>query len=243
MMRDDKLVRVALRCKQPVERVVWVWGAILESAAEVDDGGRFDVDAAEVAYFLRTDEADVCAVIRGLEDAGRLDGSTVAKWGDRQFSSDRSKERQAAYRERKKAGQGRGDGVHNDDNAGDSDAAVTSPSRHRDAPETEAETEELEPEGSCASDDALRPEHIVSSWNDQIAPALGKPQVRMLTPERRVRLKPRIAGFTVAEFREVISNILESPFLRGDTGWQGFSFDWFTKKANFVKILEGNYNV
>lgn len=104
------------------------------------------------------------------------------------------------------------------------------------------ETEELEANASCASGDALKPEHVVSVWNDEIAPALGKSTVRILSPERRVRLKARIAGFTVAEFREVISNIMASPFLRGDTGWHGFSFDWFTKKANFIKILEGNYN-
>jgi hypothetical protein len=108
--------------------------------------------------------------------------------------------------------------------------------------EPDTETEELETNVSCASGDALKPEHVVAVWNDEIAPALGKPKVRKLTPERLVRLRARIAGFTVAEFREVIANIMASPFLRGDTGWHGFSFDWFTKKANFVKILEGNYN-
>jgi hypothetical protein len=139
MMRDDKLVRVAIRSGQTIERVVWVWGAILESASEIDDGGTFDLDASEIAYFLRADEADIDSIIRGLEAAGRLAGSTVAKWGDRQFSSDRSKERQAAYRERKKTGQERQPRVPLPDNAGDSDAGVTSPSRHGDAPETETE--------------------------------------------------------------------------------------------------------
>jgi hypothetical protein len=57
MMRDDKLVRVAIRSKQTIERVVWVYGAILESAAELDDEGRYDLAADEAAYFLRADEA------------------------------------------------------------------------------------------------------------------------------------------------------------------------------------------
>lgn len=114
--------------------------------------------------------------------------------------------------------------------------------KQRKTTDSEKETEELEANASCASGDALKPEHVVSVWNDEIAPALGKPKVRLLTPERRVRLKARIAGFTLADFREVIANIRASPFLRGDTGWHGFSFDWFTKKANFIKILEGNYN-
>jgi len=100
MMRDEKLVRAAMAAKQPVERVSWVWGAILESAAEINDGGRFQLDPAETAYFLRTDEADIRAILDALTALQRLAGDTVVKWGDRQFQSDRSAARQAAHRER-----------------------------------------------------------------------------------------------------------------------------------------------
>lgn len=136
MMRDDKLVRVSIRSKQSIERVAWVWGAILESAAEIDDEGRYDVDAAEIAYFLRADQADVDGILAGLADAGRVDADRVVKWGNRQFASDRSKDRVAAHRERKRA-----------ENAGDQhqqaspDGDVTLQERHRNAPETELETE------------------------------------------------------------------------------------------------------
>lgn len=135
MMRDDKLVRVAIRSKQTIERVVWVWGAILESAAEVNSDGTYDADAAEIAYFLRADETDIQAVFDGLGSAGHIAAGAVVKWGDRQFKSDASKDRQAAYRERKKAA------------IGDTDNEVTSPSRHDDAPETDTEldTEEKPP--------------------------------------------------------------------------------------------------
>lgn len=110
MMRDDKLVRVAIHSKQSVERVCWIWGAILESAAEIDDNGRYDLDAAEVAYFLRADQADVDAVLVALEAAGRVASGAVVKWGNRQFSSDRSNQRVAAYRERKRAERDRDNG-------------------------------------------------------------------------------------------------------------------------------------
>ena len=102
MMRDEKLVAVAIRSKQPVHLVVWVWGAILESASEIDDNGLYEVDAAEVSYFLRTDEADICAILDGLTNAGRVAAGRVVKWGDRQYQSDTSKERQARYRQRKR---------------------------------------------------------------------------------------------------------------------------------------------
>lgn len=244
MMRDEKLVRVSIKSKQPVERVLWVWGAILESAAEIDDNGRYDLDPAEIAYFLRADEADICAVFTALEDANRVAANVVVNWGDRQFSSDKSKERQAAYRERQKNKKLAGDGESKSD-----PVAETSLSQPRDvtvtAQETETETEEdkLEPKGSCASSDApdLKPEHIVEVWNEH-APRLGKPKVRDLTPERRQLLKARIGQYGLTDFQDVFGKIERSAFLRGDTGWRGCTFDWVFKKANFQKILEGNYD-
>lgn len=139
MMRDEKLVRVALQSKQPVERVMWVWGAILESAAEINDGGRFDFDPAEAAYFLRSDEGDIRAIIDGLAAMQRVAADRVVHWGDRQFESDRSAPRQAAYRERKRALRD-----HNTSQEGcNGDEVVTAESRHGDAPETETETEKI----------------------------------------------------------------------------------------------------
>lgn len=102
MMRDEKLVRVAMKSKQPVERVVWVWGAILESAAEINENGKYDIDPSEIAYFLRADEDDIRSILDGLENNGRVNSSVVVNWSDRQFESDSSKERVAAYRERKR---------------------------------------------------------------------------------------------------------------------------------------------
>lgn len=136
MMRDEKLVRVSIKSKQTIERVLWVWGAILESAAEIDDNGRYDLDAAEIAYFLRADEADISRILDALADAGRVADGVVVKWGNRQFSSDRSAARVAAHRERKRS-------ERTDGNAGVAarNADVTLQERHCNSPETETETE------------------------------------------------------------------------------------------------------
>lgn len=109
--------------------------------------------------------------------------------------------------------------------------------------EGEEDGEDIEPDGSRASGDApvLRPEHVVEKWNE-LAPTMGKPRVRDLTPERRQLLKARIAQYPIDDFVTVFGNIRGSPFLRGDTGKQFCTFDWAMKKANFQKILEGNYN-
>jgi len=176
MARDDKLVRIAIRTKQTIERVVWVWSAILESAAEKDDAGHYEIDCAEIAYFLRADEADIRAVVNALTDAAHVDTTTVVKWGDRQFISDRSAERQARYRERQKR-ELRG---HNDKQAL-GDGMVTSPSRQRDAPETETETEtdtevKEEPNGSSKKRGCRIPVDFVPDQEWAIANGMSQPQ-------------------------------------------------------------------
>lgn len=126
MMRDEKLVSAAIRSKQPVERVVWVWGALLESASEVNDGGRFDFDAGEAAYFLRVDEGDIQNILSALVSLGRISECFVVRWSDRQFESDQSKDRQKRYRDRQKASR---------------DGGVTSRDGEVTAQETDTETD------------------------------------------------------------------------------------------------------
>jgi len=141
MARDDKLVRAAIKSGQPVERVVWLWAAILESAAEIDDGGRYDLDTAEAAYFLRASTDDLDAIVAALAACGRVADGCVVKWGDRQFQSDRSAERQKRHREKQKAGGDAGGDDETNSMARHGDDGVTSLSRHSDAPETETDTE------------------------------------------------------------------------------------------------------
>lgn len=143
MMRDEKLVRVAVQSKQSIERVLWIWGAILESAAEVQDNGRFDIDPSEVAYFLRCDDADVRAVQASLESVGRIADGVVMRWNDRQFESDNSRERQRRYRDRRKQDRDR----HGDDPTPSRDGEVT-------LQETETDTDTLEASASKAAEPA-----------------------------------------------------------------------------------------
>jgi hypothetical protein len=126
MMRDEKLVSAAIRSKQPVERVVWVWGALLESASEVNDGGRFDFDAGEAAYFLRVGEDDIQNILSSLVSLGRISDCSVVRWSDRQFESDQSKDRQKRYRDRLKSSR---------------DGGVTSRDTEVTAQETDTETD------------------------------------------------------------------------------------------------------
>ena len=130
-------------------------------------------------------------------------------------------------------------------------STMLAPCLHVAIPEREAEVEtetdiihsnECMPETDVSDDgEKLDPKHVVDFWN-QTAVTLGKPKVRDLTPERRQLLKARMSQYSIDDFVVVFDNIKTSPFLRGDNGWRGCTFDWVFKKANFQKILEGNYN-
>lgn len=100
----------------------------------------------------------------------------------------------------------------------------------------------LEPEGSCASSDALKPGHIFDEWNVTVA-GLTLPAVRDRTPTRTQLVKARIAQYSLEDFVTVFGKVKASDFLAGRTErWKGATFDWVMKRSNFVKILEGNYD-
>lgn len=163
MMRDEKLVRAALKARQPVERVVWVYGVILESAAEIDDAGRYELDHAEVAYFLRADEADIANIEIALGDLGRVHDGHVAKWSTRQFQSDRSTERTKRYRDRHKTSS---DGIANVPVTA-CDDVVTSQERLCDTPETETEANTDKKDISAVAKATRPAERFEEFWRER----------------------------------------------------------------------------
>lgn len=106
-------------------------------------------------------------------------------------------------------------------------------------------TQDIKHSNECLSEtevsDGFSAKDVVEVWNEMAA-KLGRPAIRDLTPERRQLLKARMAQYQLEDFVLVFGNIERSPFLRGEQGWKGCTFDWVFKKGNFQKILEGNYN-
>lgn len=211
-MRNPKVVSLS-------DKDFRIWVGLLAIASE-NDGVIPDAETCKRLLSMRLDH--LLAALYRLSKARLIDplGDCYEphNWDKFQYKSDTSTPRVTLHRERMKR-------------------------KVETAPETDTDTEVLEPKGSCASGDAhaLKPEHFVEEWNN-LAGRTGKPKVRKLTPERRAALRARINGYTIEEFQEVLGNIETSPFLRGEKGWTGCTFDWVTKKANFQKILEGNYN-
>lgn len=193
------------------------------------DEAEGDLRTRRIAVKLGVQVRELDEIGRRLREVGLVDeGLNPVAWDDLQFNSDNSTERSREWRKRQKK-------QPRNETKRPRNVAAT-------AQETDTDTEEdIEPKGSCASGDALKPEHISEKWNE-VAERIARPLIRTLTPERRQLVKARIAQYPLADFMAVFASIERSPFLRGDTKWRGVTFDWVMKKGNFQKILEGNYD-
>ena len=64
-----------------------------------------------------------------------------------------------------------------------------------------------------------------------------------ITDKRKRAINNLLKEYSLEEMLQAMGKIRTSNFLQGNnkTGWQ-ISFDWFTNKSNFLKVLEGNYD-
>lgn len=69
------------------------------------------------------------------------------------------------------------------------------------------------------------------------------PQVKQMSQARRKAVKARVAENGIESIAVVMQNVSRSDFLMGanNHGWHA-DFDWIFRPANYLKILEGNYN-
>lgn len=64
-----------------------------------------------------------------------------------------------------------------------------------------------------------------------------------INDKRKRAINNLLKEYSLEEMLQAMGKIHTSNFLQGNnkTGWQ-ISFDWFTNKSNFLKVLEGNYD-
>jgi hypothetical protein len=154
-VKDDKLAEVSViaECSRSVG--IAVWHAILESAAETDDGGRFETTPRRVAAALCEPASAIEAVFMAMEEIGMIGAGAVSAWKARQYESDKSTERSRKHRETKRNGD------------------ATLQGRCATPPETEADTErKQEPVASATGCDDAAPKPALSLvdqlWTDGI---------------------------------------------------------------------------
>lgn len=216
MIDDPKLKLLAFE-----DRWHFVAVCCLKSTGLLDEPDS-DLRNRKIAVALGVQVRELEEIARRLREVELVDDRLIpVSWDDLQYQSDNSTARVKKYREK----QGR-------------NAAKRFRNVAETVQETDTDTEQKEPNGSCASSDALKPDHVFDFWNEDMAP-LGKKPIRSRSPERRNLVKARIREHPLAVFQEVFANIRGSPFLLEA---QGIQFDWVMQKKNFTKILEGNYN-
>ena len=183
----------------------------------------------KIAVKLGIQVRELEEVGRRLQEVGLIDQFlNPVKWNDLQYRSDTSTDRVKKYREKQ----------HRNTVERFGNVSVT-------AQETDTDTEsKLSSNDDSPSDDepSARPEHVFEFYQ-KLAAQIGRPVPRDFTPERRQLVRSRLAHYPFEDFVTVFAKCRGSPFLRGDRdGRTPLTIDWLMKKANFQKVLEGNYD-
>ena len=85
--------------------VIAAWHAVLESCAETNDAGRFDMTPRRVAAILAEPVAVIEAVFAAFVSLDMIAAGCVRSWTRRQFESDSSTERSRKHRDAKRSGE------------------------------------------------------------------------------------------------------------------------------------------
>jgi hypothetical protein len=106
---DPKLGEAALLAECSRAVAIATWHALLESAATVNDAGRYDTTARRVAVILCEPPALITSVLDAFSELGLISAGAVTAWKRRQYESDNSTERARKSRANKKAPSRNGD--------------------------------------------------------------------------------------------------------------------------------------
>lgn len=101
MMADPKFGAIARRSKASRAEVLFVWGCILENAAE-NESSSYEWDADLCADLLNCDTDHAQRIHDEMQRSGLLEDGRVASWDSRQFVSDNSTERSRRHRKNKR---------------------------------------------------------------------------------------------------------------------------------------------
>ena len=84
---------------------------------------------------------------------------------------------------------------------------------------------------------------FVDSYNDICKHNSKLSSVRVITDSRKADVLKILKKYGKNEINEAMTKVSNSDFLLGKTGgtWV-VTFDWMFKEANFIKIIEGNYD-
>lgn len=95
---DPKLAEIALAVGCSKSVAIATWDAILESACEAENNGKFTATARRIAAVLGEPVAAIEAVMAEMIALDMIADAQICKWSRRQFTSDSSTERSRKFR-------------------------------------------------------------------------------------------------------------------------------------------------
>lgn len=137
-----------------------------------------------------------------------------------------SAERMRRKREREKAS-------HCDNHVTQSDMIVTSCDEEKEI------EKEIEIEKEKEKRENIDYQQIADMYNET---CVSFPRLTKLSDARKKAIKARLNKYSLEDFQRLFEIAESSSFLKGQNSrnWSA-NFDWMMKDANFVKILDGNY--
>lgn len=259
---DAKWSIIALKAKTNIGTVVSIWAALLEHASRQEDRGSlvgFDGETIDALFGYEMGTAS--AVYEALKEKGLItEDDRIAAWNKRQFD-EQGAERARRYRERQKAEKEQS--RENNEN----NTTVTPPSRERDAsvtqpsrtvtPDTDTDTEteteeeytlltERVPQAQKKTPPECPVEEIAEAYNEILPELLP---VQRLTDARKKNIRARWREDKERQslnwWRSYFAEVHASDYLSGRERRPGCNwlpdFDWLTRPANMLKVLEGKY--
>ncbi len=87
--------------------------------------------------------------------------------------------------------------------------------------------------------DSINYQQIADMYNET---CVSSPRLTKLSDARKKAIKARLNKYSLEDFQRLFEIAESSSFLKGQNSrnWSA-NFDWMMKDANFVKILDGNY--
>jgi hypothetical protein len=169
-VKDDKLAEVAVivGCSRSV--AIAAWHTILESAAETNDGGRFDTTPRRVAATLNETLATSQALFLAMEEISMISDSRISAWSKRQYESDSSTERSRKHRK------------------GKSNGDATLQGRRATPPEADTDSETDEDTAGAASSGAGLPKIDLEDAERRCAEAAGADRLGPFAPMAEILL-------------------------------------------------------
>lgn len=84
-------------------------------------------------------------------------------------------------------------------------------------------------------------ENLKNFWNETVS-VTSIAKINEISDKRKKALKILFSIYPREKFIEVLNDAIRSDFLNGNNKNNfSMSFDWFIKKDNFLKVMEGNY--